>query len=67
MFDSYLFIFPLPLYTCKQLNSPRHTNGCVKREVINDIYIRQILNSPADDEGEIGENKPGQYFPVGQY
>lgn len=32
---------------------------CFKREVIRDIYIRQILNKPADDEGEIVENKTG--------
>lgn len=59
MFDSFLLIFLLPFYPCKRLNSPRHIYICVKREVIRDIYIRQILNKPADDEGEIVENKTG--------
>lgn len=52
MFDSFLLIFLLSFYTCKRLNSPRHMYSCVKIEKIRDIfmYIRQILNFPADNE-----------------
>lgn len=54
-----------PFYTCQQLrpvlNLPRFS--CVKRDIIWDIAIPKVLNSPTDSEGERGENKNGgKYF-----
>lgn len=37
---------------------------CIVREIIWQIKISSVLNSPIDNKGEMCENKTGKYFPI---
>lgn len=48
--------------TCKHFQPSNQR--CIVREIIGQIKISSVLNSPIDNKGEMCENKTGKYFPI---